>query len=143
MLIGLVVTIYLALPARHNVLVTAAIENHREPGEGWDLDKPTAPELRAWSIGVVGKDAPLPDATLVIGAKRVQVLRRDAALIRLQIGSDEVSYLVQNARGMAPKHDQKDDGDLRASAWRRGKFTVVAVGPASSAAAWLPVVKTK
>ena len=26
---------------------------------------------------------------------------------------------------------------------RRGKFTVVAVGPASSAPAWLPVVKTK
>jgi hypothetical protein len=142
-LIGLVVTIYLALPARHNVLLTAAIERHREPGEGWDLEKPSVPELRGWAIGVVGKDAPLPDAAIVIGAKRVEVLRRDAALMQLKIGSDEVTYLVQKTRGMAPKHDEKQDGDLHAKAWRSGKFTIVAVGPRASSAAWLAVVKTK
>jgi hypothetical protein len=140
-LIGLVVTIYLALPARHNVLLTAAIEKHRDPGEGWDLDKPSQAELRAWAIGVVGKDPPLPEAATVIGAKRVSVLKRDAALMRLQIGADQVTYLVQNARGMPPKHDDKEDGDLRATAWRRGKFTVVAVGPL--AGDWLATVKTK
>jgi hypothetical protein len=143
-LIGLVVTIYLVLPARHNVLLTAAMERHRDPGDdGWDLEKPSAVELRAWAIGVVGKDAPLPDAATVIGAKRVQVLRRDAALMRLQIGADEITYLVQNARGMAPNRDEKQEDDLHASAWRRGKFTVVAVGPQASSAAWLAAVKTK
>ena len=142
-LIGLVVTIYLVLPARHNALLTEAIERHREPGDGWDLEKPNETELRAWSIGVVGKDAPLPAAASVIGAKRVNVLNRDAALMRLQLGGDQVTYMVQNARGIAPKHDRKDDGDLHAKAWRRGKFTVVAVGPQTSAASWLATVQTK
>ena len=136
-LIGLVVTIYMALPARHNVLLTAAIEHHREPGDSWDLEKPSQAELRAWAIGVVGKDAPLPDAALVTGAKRVSVLNRDAALMRLQIGSDQVTYLVQNARGVAPKRDEKDDGDLHAKAWRRGKLTCIAVGPQASSSSWL------
>ncbi len=135
-LIGLVVTIYMVLPARHNVLLTAAIERHRDPGEAWDLEKPSGTELRAWSIGVVGKDAPLPDAMTVLGAKRVRVLKRDAALMRLQIGDDQITYLVQNARGIAPQGEEKDDGDLHAKAWRRGKFTSVVVGPKQSAPAW-------
>jgi hypothetical protein len=135
-LIGLVVTIYLVLPARHNVLLTVAIERHLDPGDGWDLEKPSASELRAWAIGVVGKDAPLPDAASVIGAKRVQVLKRDAALIRLSIGGEDLTYLVQNARGIAPKREEKDDGDLHAKAWRKGKFMIVVVGPKQSAASW-------
>src|SRR5690242_1370658 len=86
-LIGLVTTIYLVLPARHNVLLTEALERHRDTGVTWDLEAPTVPELRAWTIGVVGKDAPLPaETTRVIGARRISVLRRDAALMQLQIG---------------------------------------------------------
>lgn len=140
-LIGLVVTIYLVLPARHNVLVTEAIERHRDTEPVWDLEAPTLPELRAWAIGVAGKDVPLPgETTTVIGARRVRVLRRDAALMRLQIGDVQVTYLVQNAQGIAPQRDEQVDGDLRASAWRRGKFTVVAVGPRDSASSWLQVL---
>jgi len=141
-LIGLVVTIYVVLPARHNVLVTEALERHRDPG-AWDLEAPTGAELRAWTIGVVGKDVPLPaDATAVIGARRVQVLNRDAALMRLQLGNDQVTYLVQKARGIAPQHDEQHD-DLHATAWRRGKFNCVAVGPQSSATTWLAAFKKK
>ncbi|HEY5923240.1 MAG TPA: hypothetical protein VIV11_16285 [Kofleriaceae bacterium] len=144
-LIGVVVTIYLVLPARHNVLLTEAIDRHRDTQVTWDLEAPTMQELRAWAIGVIGKDVPLPaDATTVIGAKRVHVLRRDAALMRLQIGGDQITYLVQGrARGIAPKHDEKVDGDLRARAWRRGKFTCVAVGPETSSSTWLAVFSTK
>jgi hypothetical protein len=137
-LIGLVVTIYLVLPARHNVLVTEAVERHRDTDVTWDLDAPTLPELRAWTIGLIGKDVPLPaEATKVIGARRVQVLNRDAALMRLQIGADQVTYLVQRARGIAPQHAEQHDGDLLATAWRKGKYTCVAVGPDHDAATWL------
>src|SRR5215216_1594696 len=98
-LIGTVVTIYLVLPARHNVLLTEAVDYHRG-AETWDLDAPTMPELRAWAIGLVGKDVPLPtDGAKIVGAKRVEILNRDAALVRLQIGDDHVTYLVQGSRG--------------------------------------------
>src|SRR4051812_31864482 len=105
-LIGTVVTIYAAFPARNNVLVTEAIEQHREP-PAWDMVMPNAVELRAWLIGVVGKDVPLPGESAaapatVLGAARLRILNRAAALIRVRVGSDEVTYLVQHARGIAP-----------------------------------------
>lgn len=141
-LIGLVVTIYLVLPARHNVLLTEAIERHRDTDVAWDLEAPTLPELRAWTIGVIGKDAPLPtDTAKVIGARRVSVLRRDAALMRVQIGADQVTYLVARARGIAPKHDEQTDGDVHATAWVNGKFTCAAVGPKLSSATWIAAFK--
>jgi hypothetical protein len=141
-LVGLVVTIYAVLPARHNVLVTEALARHRHPEPVWDLEAPSPAELRAWAIGVAGKDVPLPPATArVIGARRIEVLRRGAALMRLRLGADEVTYLVQNAHGIAPQHAEQHDGDLRAIAWRRGKFTCVAVGPSASAGSWLPALE--
>lgn len=141
-LIGTVVTIYTVLPARHDELATQAITHHRDPHGAWDLEKPSAPELRAWAIGVVGKGVPLPaETTPVIGARRIEVLKRGAALIRMQVGGDEVTYLVQNSRGITPDHSQRTDGDLRAEAWRRGKYTFVAVGPAASSQTWLAAVR--
>ena len=140
-LIGVVVTIYTVLPARDDVLSTEAIHQHREMPSAWDLETPTASELRAWAIGVVGKGVPLPgETTSIVGARRIEVLRRAAALIRLQVGTDQVTYLVQNSRGIAPEHVEHRDGDLRAVAWRRGKYTFVAVGPESSASTWLASV---
>jgi hypothetical protein len=135
-LIGTVVTIYVVLPARHDVLATEAFARHRDSG-AWDLEAPTAAELRAWAIGVVGKGVPLPTESMqIVGARRVDVLKRGAALMRLQLGADQVTYLVQHARGIAPIHVEHKDGDLRASVWRRGKFTIVVVGPDATAAAW-------
>lgn len=143
-LIGLVVTIYVALPARHNVLVTEAIERYHDDDVAWDLEAPSPAELRAWAIGVAGKGVPLPAETAtVVGARRLQILHRDAALVRLEIDGNRVTYLVQNAHGIAPKHAEQRDGELRAVEWRRGKFTCVAVGPDRSVQTWLPVVQTK
>src|SRR5262245_29153978 len=88
-LIGTVVTIYLVLPARHNLLLTTAIELHRDADPNWDLDAPSTGELRAWAIGLVGKNVPLPsDGATIIGARRLEILHRSAALMRLQIGGD-------------------------------------------------------
>src|SRR5262245_7503479 len=137
-LIGTVVTIYLVLPARHNVLLTSAIAHHRDVDTSWDLEAPNAGELRAWAIGLVGKGVPLPsEGATIVGARRVEILYRSAALMRLEIGGDHVTYLVQNARGIAPQVGEQHDGELRARFWRRGKFSCVAVGPDASAATWL------
>jgi hypothetical protein len=136
-----VTAIYLLLPLRHDVLVTEAIDHHRTAG-AWDLEAPRAPVLRAWAMGVAGKDVPLPsEAMQVIGARRLDILKRGAALIRLQVGSDQITYLVQHARGISRDHVVRDDGDLHAEAWRRGKYTVVTVGPAATAKSWVPLFR--
>ncbi|MDB4960255.1 MAG: hypothetical protein JWP01_254 [Myxococcales bacterium] len=136
-LIGTVVAIYMTFPARDNVLVTEAIDRHKEPPKAWDLTAPTVPELRAWVIGIAGKDAPMPTAEqAVVGAQRVAVLNRDAALMRLRIGADDVTYLIQRTRGIAPESTERKDGDLRALAWRCGLYMCAAVGPDATSATW-------
>jgi hypothetical protein len=137
-LIGTVVTIYLVLPARHNVLVTEAIGYHKDTTDNWELDKPSTVELHAWAIGLVGKDVPLPtDGATIVGARRVVVLNRNAALVRLQIGGEPITYLVQSSRGIAPQKVTQNESGLHAEYWRRGKFNCVVVGPEASAQTWL------
>jgi hypothetical protein len=134
-LIGTVVAIYLVFPARHNVLLTEAIAQHQRE-QAWDLANPTPAELRAWSIAVVGRGAPLPGVAPV-GARDVEILDRRAALMRVAVGGDEVTYLVQHARGIAPARTERVEGDLLAIAWQRGKFSCVVVGPKATSKAWL------
>ena len=137
-LIGTVVTIYTVFPARHGVLMAETIARHREP-PAWDLASPSPAELRAWALGVVGKDVPLPAADLpIIGAKRIEVLHRHVALVRVKVGADEVTYAVQHSRSAAPEHGDREDGDLRALSWHQGPFACVAVGPKSGA--WIPAI---
>lgn len=137
-LIGTVVTIYTVFPARHGVLMAETLERHREP-QTWDLTAPPPAELNAWAIGVVGKGVPLPPADLpIVGAKRIEVLKRHVALVRVKIGTDEVTYAVQHSRSAAPEHGNREDGDLRVVSWRKGSFTCVAVGPKSGA--WIPEI---
>ena len=143
-LIGTVVTIYMMFPARHNVLLTEAITQHRSAEPAWDLENPSPDAFRGWFIGVVGKDGPLPPASAkVLRARKIEVLDRSAAVVRLAVGSDEITYLVQRARGIAPKKSERTEDDLRAIAWRAGKFTCVAVGPASTANGWVASVAAK
>jgi len=141
-LVGTVVAIYVAFPARHNMLLTVALERHREPTPAWDLVSPTEPELHAWAIGLVGKDVPLPKGPLTItGARALMVLDRRAAQIELTIANDRITYLVQHHRGIAPDRSERVDSDLRAVAWRIGKYTCVAVGPNATATSWLAVFR--
>jgi hypothetical protein len=140
-LVGTVVTVYAMFPARNNVLVTEAIALHRETNPTWDLAALNLTELRAWVVGVVGKDVPLPGegttvTPVVIGVRRLTILSRAAALIRVRVGDDDVSYLVQHALRIAPERSERQDGALRAIAWRKGPFIVVAVGPDATAARW-------
>ncbi len=143
-LVGTVVAIYVVFPARHNLLLTEAIENHREVDPKWDLVTPTPEAFRGWAIGVAGKDVPLPpDSAKVVAARQIVIHDRRAAVIRLAIGGDELTYLVQHGRGVAPKGSQRTDGDLHAVSWRKGKFTCVAVGPAATASTWAPSIAPK
>lgn len=135
-LTGTVVAIYLVFPARHHVLLTEAIAQHQRE-QAWELRSPTQEELRAWAGRVVGKDVPLP-AVAPVGAREIEVLDRRAALMRVVVGADEVTYLVQRSRGIAPSRSERVEGDLRAIAWRRGKLSVVVVGPKATSEAWLP-----
>ncbi|HUS28025.1 MAG TPA: hypothetical protein VMZ53_05935 [Kofleriaceae bacterium] len=135
-LIGTVVAIYMLLPARDGLLITEAISKHRDSGP-WEIENPSNETLRGWAIAVVGKEAPLPPAgSHVIGARQLTILKRRAALIRLQLGDDQVTYLVQHARGIMPDHSSRTDGELRAEQRKRGKFTIVGVGPAATDKTW-------
>ncbi len=132
-LTGTVVAIYLTFPARHNVLMTEAIAAHQDTAPTWDLTAPSAGELRAWAIGVVGKDPPLPGgAAKVTGARRIEIFNRGAAVIGLDIGGERVTYLLQRARGIAPEHSERDDGEVRAVEWLKGPYTCIGVGPAAT-----------
>jgi hypothetical protein len=135
-LTGTVVAIYLVFPARHDVLLTEAIAQHTRE-QAWDRTGPTLPELRAWTSSVVGEDAPLPRVA-PIGARYIEVLDRRAALMRLAIGGDPITYLVQRSRGIGPARVERTDGELFAVAFRRGKFAWVVVGPKATSAVWLP-----
>jgi hypothetical protein len=138
-LIGTVVTIYTVFPARHGVLMSQAIAEHREGKPAWDLVAPSPTELRAWAIGVVGKGVPLPDLP-VIGARQIDVLKRHVALLRVKIGSDDITYAVEHSRSASPEHGDRDDGDLRAVSWHQGSFSCVAVGPQATSATWMPAI---
>ncbi|HEY4245002.1 MAG TPA: hypothetical protein VGM88_34540 [Kofleriaceae bacterium] len=135
-LVGTVVAIYTLFPARHNELVSSAIAAHRSP-PSWDLASPSPSAFSAFLLGAAGKDAPQPPpGAVVIGARHVTVLDHGAALIRLHIGADDVTLLIQHSRGISPDTAERTDGDLRALMWHRGPFLVVAVGPDASSAAW-------
>jgi hypothetical protein len=136
-LTGTVVAIYMRFPARDHELLTTAMNHARAPEPTWDLAKPTVAELRAWTIGVAGKDAPLPPALdapniAIIGARQVVVLDQRTAAMRLNVGGDLVTYFVQHARGMAPARTERTEGELRAIAWRRGPYAMTVIGPARS-----------
>lgn len=138
-LIGTVSAIYTTFPARHNVLVTEALARHRDTNPTWDLAALNPTELRAWAFGVVGKNVPLPHDSVVIGVRQLTILNRAAALIRLRVGDDDVTYLVQHARGIAPEHLERVDGDLRAVAVHKGPYAIVVVGVDAAAARWRAV----
>jgi hypothetical protein len=140
-LVGTVVTIYLVFPARHNVMLTEAVAQHRDPQPTWDINAPSDAELRAWAIGIFGKDVPLPaNGAAIVGAKTIEVLNRRAASIRLRVGDDDITYLVQHAHGIVPEKMDRPDGDLLAVQWLRGSYICAAVGPEPSAKAWRPIL---
>jgi hypothetical protein len=130
-----VVAVYLAFPKRNNELVTAALEAHRAGGP-YQMERPTPPELKAWTVGVVGGAVPWPAGPEVVGTWQIRILRRPAALVRFAVGGQEVTLMAMRAWDAPPRKYRRRDGDELAISWRRGPWTLVAVGPAAEEARW-------
>ncbi|MBA3540376.1 MAG: hypothetical protein H0T79_12240 [Deltaproteobacteria bacterium] len=142
-LIGTVVAIYKVFPARHNVLLTEAATLHRQP-PAWELVAPTPQALHGWVARVVGEDVALPSDTLspspkVIGARRIEILDRDAAVFRVELAGEPLTYIVQQSRTISPEHTESDTGGLHAVATRRGSYTIVVVGRGANIK-WHPAI---
>jgi hypothetical protein len=133
-LVATVVAVYLAFPKRDNELMTEAIEAHRRRGP-FQLEGPTAAELKAWTVGVVGDTVPWPPGK-VIGTWQIRILRRPAALVRFASGTGEVTLMAVRAWDAPPRRYRRQDGDDLAVSWRRGPWTLVMIGPATSAERW-------
>jgi hypothetical protein len=139
-LIGTVVAVYAMFPPRHNLLMTTALENHRSAEQPWQLQAPSASELDAWALGVLGGRLSLPRPggdVAVIGARSLEVLRRTAVLVRYEVGGDEVSYVVQRA-GILTRAYRHADGADTIVGWRSGPWICIVIGPAASAERWGP-----
>ena len=141
-LLGTVVTIYAVFPARHNYLATAATEAHHA-SDGWQVAAPTTDMLRVWALGILGEEVPLPAAApdlAVVGARRVELLNRPAAVIRYRIADSDVTMVIQRSRDPGARRVSRSEGGDHVESWRRGKWSIAAVGPDATAAAWAPRV---
>lgn len=137
-LVGTVATVYLVFPERHNLLMTRALEAHREVPE-FQLERPSEAELKAWSIALLDRRVPWPslDQGLeVIGAGSLSVLNRRAALARYRVSTDDITLVVQAAREVPPRKHRRINGDEYVVSWRKGRWTFVAVGPAGTVDNW-------
>jgi hypothetical protein len=139
-LTGTVVTIYTVFPARAQEATKLTVAAHRRAAPKWQLEAPSRPELEAWTMGLLGRDAPLPaDGAdlLTIGARPIEILRHQAAFVRFRIDDGyEVSYLVQRASDAPADRDSYRDGADQVEAWHAGPWTVIAIGPADQAERW-------
>jgi hypothetical protein len=136
-LVGTVVAVYLLFPERHNELMTRTLEAHQDPGE-LELEAPTPTELSAWSTGVVDRGVPWPtgDGVEVVGAHRIDVLRRAVAIAHFRVGGTPVTIAVQrNVEAVARTHRREEEGVYLVS-WRREKWTFVAAGSATDSETW-------
>jgi hypothetical protein len=141
-LVGTVVAVYAIFPARHNVLMTRSLEVHREPPE-FVHREPTHAELRAWGLGFLDRPAPWPEprpGVSIMGVASISVLNQAAAVVRYRAWGSEVTLVVQRARSVPPRTYRRWDGDEYVVSWHKGKWTLVAVGPAADAGAWTELV---
>jgi hypothetical protein len=138
-LIGTVVGIYSVFPARKDEATRQVVSQHRRSDVAWQLAAPSRAELEAWTLALAGDGAPLPPEhaeMTIVGARPIEIHHRDAAFMRFRVGSDEVSYLVAPTSDAPEGRASRRTGDDHIEAWRSGKYTCIAVGPAASADAW-------
>jgi hypothetical protein len=139
-LLGTVVTIYAVFPARRNYMATAATEAHHETAT-WEVARPTADMLRVWALGALGTEPPLPPASadvVAIGARRVELLNRPAAVVRYQVGTSDVTLIIQRTRDPAARRVSRTENGDHVESWRKGKWSIAAVGPDATADDWAP-----
>lgn len=139
-LAGTVIAVFTIFPERHNEILTSTLAAHRADAP-WDVTAPDDPTLALWATAVLGEAPPLPAAgpdLVVVGARALTILDRRAALIRYQLGPDQLSYLVQRARDIPVRRERRRDATESVDAWRNGPWTCVVAGPTTSADTWRP-----
>lgn len=135
-----VAAVYIAFPKRDNELMTEALEAHRHRGP-FQLERPSAAELKAWTVGVVGGSVPWPSDLQVIGTWQIRILRRPAALVRFAVAGEEVTLMAMRAWDAPPRKYRRQEGEDLAVSWRSGPWTLVAVGAAEHAERWKAVLR--
>lgn len=146
-LVGIVVAVYELLPERHSMLLTRGVELHGEP-PGFDLERPTADELVAWSKALPGQRGgtiPWPalasgDSVVapaqIIGAASVEILARRAAVVRYRVSGVEVTLVVARARDALPRTHRRRKNGTSAISWRNDTWTFVAAGATEKREIW-------
>lgn len=137
-LVATVALVYALFPKRDHEVIELAVAAHREPGE-LALTAPGPAELTAFTIGVLARPVPWPaagDGVAIEGARRLSLLRRDAAMVRYRVGDAPVTLIAMVPWDAPPRVIVRDDGEERAVWWRKGPWTMIAVGPAAGDAAW-------
>ena len=134
-LAGTAAAVFWQFPARDNELLTVAMSEHSEASSSPELSAPTQAEIRAWSLGVFGETAPFPEAD-ALGARRLSILKRPAAIVFYRLGDFEISFTVLRARDAPPRRYRRLADGLAGFSFRRGHWTCIAVGPAAGAEKW-------
>ena len=141
LLAAMVATVYVVFPRRDNEVLAIAIRRHQSAGD-YDLTKPSAGEVRAWTLGVLRTKVPWPalDTVEPLGVRTLQIFRRPAAEVRVVAGGQEVSLFALRARDAPPRKLRKVVDEQVAISWRHKKWTLVAVGPSESEDVWRAVL---
>jgi hypothetical protein len=137
-----VTAVYVLFPPRDNELLTVALANHRSQGN-FEITAPGDNELLAWGVGAVGRGAPFPSGSpevSLVGVRTVRILNRPAAMARYEMSGQPISYFVMRAHDAPPRRYQRQEGDVQVVSWRRGRWTLVAAGPADTRPAWAKFV---
>ncbi len=144
----IVAVVYSVLPARDNEFLEEALfrfdaQKQWTPKQ-WDLIEPNPQTLRAWSVGVLGKQAPgFIDSWPVAKVTQGIHLARKFAVYELVWSDERILVLVQTTRDAFPVKRKKIAGDVIVVSRRRKKWTIVAVGSKATAEEWAPIVFAK
>lgn len=136
-LIATVAVVYILFPKRNHEVIGEAVEEHRAPGP-LELERPSHAELTAWTIGVLARPVPWPSGpgVEVVGVRRRSILRKEAAVARLDVDGTPVTMVVMVPWDAPPRTIRKTDGDVAAVWWRQGPWTFIAAGPTDRADGW-------
>jgi hypothetical protein len=133
-LVATVAVVYLLFPKRDHQVIDEAIAQHRAPA-AFELERPTPPELTAWTIGILARPVKWPTGAglEVVGVRRVELFKRPAALVRYRVDDVEVSLAAMTPWDAPRRAIQVDEEDVHAIWWRSGGWTMIAVGPKGGA----------
>ena len=83
---------------------------------------------------------PTGEGLVLEGATRLEILRKAAAMVRYRAGADVVTVVAMVPWDAPPRVIEVADGPELAVWWRKGRWTMIAVGPAATQSAWRKLI---